>query len=175
MTDLDTALANAKRPERTVSICLRGDLQAEFEDLERQLQVEQQRPGDSLAGNPAVREIAEKMEALRQQMQDSTVVVRLRGLGNPEWRKLVQAHEPREGNDADAMFGYNEESFFPELVKACLVDVTDAQWDKLYETITAGQFEELNNAALAVSRRKVDVPKSFVASEVLRTPAEKQS
>jgi predicted phage tail protein len=175
MTDLDTALAGAKRPERTVPLCLRGDLQAEFEDLERQLQVEQERPGDSLAGNPAVRQIAEQIEGLRQQMQDSTVVVRLRGLGNAEWNALVRSHEPRDGNETDNSLGYNVETFFPALVKACLVDVTDAQWDRLYEAITSGQFENLNDAALAVSRRKVDVPKSFVASEVLRKPAEKQS
>lgn len=173
--DLDAALAAAKRPERTVDLCLRGDLQADFESLERDLADEQAKPGDSLAGNPRVVEIAEQIEALRQEMQDATVTVRLRGIGNIEWNKLVADNEARDGNQADQAYGYNTETFFPSLVKACLVDVTTAQWTRLYETISSGQFEDLSTAALAVSRRKVDVPKSFAASEVLRKPAAKQN
>ena len=173
--DLNTALTEARRPERTVSLCLRGDLVAEFEDLERQLQTEQQRNVDSLAGNPALQEIAEKIEALREQMTASSVVLRLRGISNPEWHALIRANEPRDGVADDKALGYNVDEFFPALVKACLVDVSDEQWQQLYGAISSGQFEQLSDAALSVSRRKVDVPKSFSASEILRKRDAKQS
>lgn len=171
MTDLDAALAQAKRPERTVTLVLRGDLTAAFEDLERELHAEQQKPADSLAGNPRVQEIAEQMESLREQMTSSTVVLRLRGLSNPEWNRLVTEHEPREGNTGDKAYGYNTDAFFPALVRACLLDVSDAQWANLYEVASSGQFSDLSDAAVAVSRRRVDPPRSFAASEVLKGAA----
>lgn len=171
--DLDAALAGSRRPERTVDVCLRGDLQADFEDLERELEQERSREPDSLAGNPRVRELAEQIEDLRVEMQAATVTLRLRGMGNMEWNALVAAHAARDGNAGDNAYGYNTDTFFPALVEACLVDVTPQQWARLYEAITSGQFEDLSTAAIAASRRRVDVPKSFVASEVLRKPAEK--
>jgi hypothetical protein len=175
MIDLDSALADAKRPERTVSICLRGDLVAQIEDLERQLHdaMHDKPANDSLAGNQTARELAQQIEAVRDQMRDATVVLRLRGLSNPEWHKLVAAHEPRDRNVGDKTFGYNVETFFPALIKACLEDrVSDEQWTRLQDTLSAGQFDQLATAALAVSRRQVDIPKSLAASETLRSSGE---
>lgn len=170
--DLDTALASAKRPERTVALCLRGDLVAEVEELERQLHAVRQEEQTSLAGNPKARELAERIEALRGEMKDSTATLRLRGLSNPEWVALIREHEPRDGNKDDEAIGYNAEAFFPALVKSCLVGVSDEQFDRLYALISAGQFDELLNAAMDVSRRKVSVPKSFAASAVLQQTSE---
>lgn len=178
--DLDAALANAKRPERTVGLCLRGDLQAEWENLERELLAEQRKDSDSLAGNPRARELAEQMQTLAEQMKESTVVLRLRGITNPEWERMVADHPPRDGNATDKALGYDTSGFFPALVggytdqqgehhHGCLVDVTPEQWARLYPVISSGQFDELSDAALAVSRRRVDPPKSFAASEILRS------
>jgi hypothetical protein len=144
MMDLAAALASARRPELTVALCLRGDLIAQIQDLERQL--------DGATKN-------KKVQSLQKEMQDATVVLRLRGLSNPEWHKLVAEHEPRDGNSGDKAFGFNVETFFPALIKACLQDrVSDEQWTQLQDTLSSGQFEELSNAAVAVSRRKVNVP-----------------
>lgn len=168
--DLDAALAAAKMPERTVDLCLRGDLQALFESLESELR-ESRAAGtavDSLAGDPHARELAEQITALQDDMAAHTVTLTVRGITNPHWNKLVADCPVRDGNSTDRALGYDVDKFFPLLVKTCLLDVTDEQWQKLYATISAGQFEALSDASLAVSRRRVDVPKSLLASEVLR-------
>jgi hypothetical protein len=169
MTDLDTALANAKLPERTIPLCLRGDLQAEFEDLDRELVDEQAKPNDSLAGNPRIIELTEQLDRLREQMKDSTVVLRVRALSNRAWLALVNEHEPREGNHVDAAYGFNLETLAPVLVRRCLVPkVEDDQWERLYAVLSNGQFEQLFLAAHGATRGKVDIPKSFAASEIQR-------
>ena len=174
-TTLDAVLASSRLPERTVPICLRGDLVASFEELERDLHAAQENPqNDSMAGNVEARAIAEQMEALRSDMLAGTVTLRLRAVTNPKWNRLVADHEPRDGNAADKSFGYNHEAFFPALVRACLVDVTEAQWVALYDAMSSGQFEQLSDAAVSVSRRRVDPPRSFAASEALRSGAATQ-
>jgi hypothetical protein len=177
MTDLDSALANAKLPERTVPLCLRGDLQAEYEDLERQLALEQAKPEhDSLAGNPRAVEIEEQLEALREQMQEATVTLRVRALSNRAWYALAEQHPPREGNDIDALYGCNFETLAPELVRRCLVPKLDNdQWELLYAVLSNGQFETLFVAAHGATRGRVNVPKSLSVSAARPKPAETPS
>lgn len=169
-TDLDSALANAKLPERTIELCLRGDLVAEHEDLERQLDVEAAKPDEnSLAGNPRVLELREQLDGLVEQMQQSSVVLRVRALSNRAWHALVNDHEPRKDNALDAVYGFNLETLAPELVRRCLVPkLDDDHWERLYAVLSNGQFEQLFLAAHGASRGRVDVPKLFIASEALR-------
>jgi hypothetical protein len=168
MTDLDTALAAAKRPERSVPICLRGDLHAEFEDLERQLHEVQQEPGERRDRKGEARGIGEQIQSLRDEMSTATVALRLRGLNHGEYARLLAEHKPRHGEAEDQAAGYNFESFFPALVAACLCDVTAEQWSVLYEALSAGQYSALVDAAVAVSTRQVQVPRSFVAELAVR-------
>lgn len=166
MTDLSALLDSAALPERTVEVCLRGDLQAEVEELSRELQ---QARATTLADRGEMRKLAEQIEKTREAMLDSTVVFRLRGLNRAAYSSLMVGHPPRDGNDGDATVGYNADAFFPALIRACMVepDLTDEQWDRLVEVLSSGQFDALADAALAVCRRKVDVPFSFAASATL--------
>jgi hypothetical protein len=66
-------------PERTVEICLRGDLVAEHQQAERELERAEKQAGNSLAGNGAA-EIAERIQALEAEMQENVYEFRLRGL-----------------------------------------------------------------------------------------------
>jgi hypothetical protein len=168
-------LDKAKPAERTVRLCLRGDLVGEFEDFERQLGQARAREADSLAGTGA-RRIAEAMEALREQMDEQSVTFRLRTLPRRPYQDLVKAHPPRRddaGNilKEDAGYEINAETFWFALARACLVEpeMTDEQYTHLVDDILSDrQFEQLAITAYNLCRGSVDIPFSLAASELTR-------
>lgn len=170
---LDDLLNSAALPEKTVEVCLRGDLTAEVEDLERQMR-DVRTNAQTMAERGTVSALAQRIEELRREMQSSAVVFRLRGLNRAGWTALLRAHPPRKDDKVDAAMGYNVETFFSALIRACLLEpeVTDEQWERLEALLSSKQYDDLADAALTVSRRKVDVPFSFAASATLRTSDE---
>lgn len=179
--DIDALLAEASLPERTVSLCLRGDLQAQWEDLQRDLEVARKQPEtDSLGDVPATRAIADAIGELEQRMAASTLTLRLRALpqyaSKPEvvtWGRLWKQHPvPEEGADErDRNLGINCASFFPALVKACTVApvMSPERWDKLLGVLSDGQYSILTTTAWVLNRNDADVPFSFAASQIRQT------
>lgn len=167
--DLNTLLAQARLPERTVALCLRGDLQAQYEKLERQLAEAEQKPGDKLT-DQGPRAIAQQIEQLRDQMRGSTVMVTLRALPRREWTELVAKHPPK-----DQSMMWDPDTFGPDLVRRSIVDpaLSEDQWTKLDAKLTDAQFGELGSTALDLNRRPVDVPFSHAASRTLRISEQK--
>jgi hypothetical protein len=172
MSALDEILSHAALPERTIDLCLRGDLVARMQDLEAELVAA--REASKSIEDTAPRRLAEQIEALRAEMKSATVTFRLRGLPRRTWADLVATHEPDPKQSGHRALGYNPHTLFPALAKACIVDpaLTDEQWDRLEGALSAGQFDELANAALAVTRREVDVPFSLAASATLASSDE---
>lgn len=178
MTDYKTMLAAAKRSRRSVPICLRGDLVAEFEQLQRQLE-EAERQGLAAGGIeevPAAQQLAERIEALREQMQASTYPFVVEALPGPAYRTLKAAHPPRQGEDGeivddDKFLDANYDTFLLPLFRASLVDpvLDDAGWDETDAALSDGQYNQLLSAALQVNRGGVDVPFSPAASRRLRS------
>lgn len=170
---LSDLLEQASLPEKTVEVCLRGDLVAQVEDLERDLR-DLRTNTQTLADRGKARQLAEQIEQVRAEMQNSSVVFRLRGLNRKQWADLLAAHPPRRNDETDKALGYNTETFFPALIRTCLVEpsVDDEQWERLDALLSSAQFDALVDAALAVSRRKVDVPFSFAASATLANSGE---
>ncbi|MFF0823065.1 hypothetical protein ACFYUR_22110 [Micromonospora haikouensis] len=175
MTDFKSLLAAARLPERTVPICLRGDLTAEFEDLERQLDDALRTPATSLKGDGSGA-IADRMEALRSEMLAHTYRFRLRAMTRPRWHAFVAEHPPRpDGDQVDArdrVRGVNVETFFPALVRESVVDpqLDAGEWDRLIgEVLTDRQFDELSTAAWSLNRGEVDIPFSPAASRMTRS------
>ena len=175
MTDFKTLLAAAKLPERTVPICLRGDLVAEFEDLERQLNEALRVPSNSAEGDGSG-PIAERMEELREEMRQHTYQFRLRAMKRPRWHAFCAEHPPRKGDDGeilpiDRVRLVNIETFFPALVRESVVDPTldESEWALLLdEALTDHQFGELAQAAWDLNREGVDVPFSPAAFRMTR-------
>lgn len=176
--DLKTALAEARLPERTVPICLRGDLIAELENLERRLDEAQQRPVDSLEGNGSG-DLVDRIEALQDEMRASTITFRLRALPKPRWRALLAAHPPRrdaatdEPVAEDAQIGLNLETFFDAMIRACLIEpeVDDKTWALMAGEdgrLTDRQLGRLSDAAWEVNRGDVSIPFSHAASRARR-------
>lgn len=176
--DIEALIAGAQRPERSVSLCLRGDLVAEHEELDRQrAQAQRDDDGSSLASGGAAKAIAERMRALEDEMRDSTVTVVLRALTRTAWTKLVDLYPPRKDDEGkvdprDRLLGVNMSTFWGPLIKACWVTpgLDPKTLDHLLEdTLSFAQYDGLANAAWEVNRGDVDVPFSSAASELLRT------
>jgi hypothetical protein len=172
-------LAQARPAERTVLLCLRGDLVAEFEELERQLAKAKDRNADSLAGTGAPA-IAAKMEELRGEMEQYSVTFRLRTLPRRAYQKLLAENPPRRDPNkpdqilpADAQLDNqsdaNAETFWFALARACVVEpaMDDEQWARLVdEVLSDRQFELLAVVSLALCRGEVNIPFSFAASQI---------
>jgi hypothetical protein len=171
MLDIDAALAAAQLPERSVPLSLRGDLVAQVEVAERELEM-LDRPADSLSSGGQRRAIAERIEALREEMRAGAVEFRMRALTRIRWSELLVAHPPRPDNNGDKLIGVNEDSFFGALIRECTVEpvLTEAQWTVLLdEKLTNLQYQTLADAVWSLNRRGVDIPFSPTASAILKT------
>lgn len=190
-------LAEAKLPETTVMVCLRGDLAADHEAAERELEQAEKKGGDSLAGSGAA-EIADRILALEAEMREHAYEFRLRALPRPRWRALVAAHPPRKAEDGSVVdtdrIGVNAETFYDAIIKTSTIDpdmgvdidayftelmaaqaagtdlpvLPDGDWPELLDALTDRQFDELADAAWGLNRREVDVPFSHAASRMKR-------
>lgn len=187
VVDLDALLdEEPKLPEDVVSVCLRGDLLAEWNRLKALFDAG---PGEDdramLSERAAKRRIADQMADVEQQMRAGTVAFRLRALprvrrpGMPAeqlvWNELLEAHPPRKDDKGkvhqhDAALGVNRATFFDALVRASIVEpeMTDERWDKLVIRLNDGQFDRLFAAAWRLNRDEVDVPFSRAVSMTRR-------
>lgn len=174
MPNFKKMLSQAKRPERTVPVCLRGDLAADFEQVERQLEEAQKKASDSLAAS-GISELVDQLDALSAEMRKHTYDFRLRAMSRPAFRALVADHGPRRDPDTnevlerDRYVGVNTDTFYDALIRACVVDpeLDDEDWKTLLdETLTDKQFDALSDAAWYLNRGDVDVPFSRAASRL---------
>lgn len=188
MKNFKTMLGQARLPERTVQVCLRGDLAAAHEAAEKALVDAQAKVSDSKEGNGVGALIAE-VERIQEQMREATYPFVIRALPRVRFRALVKAHPPREVDGEldknDANVGFNRETFFEALVKVTTVDpdmgvdvegyfnallaggsstLGDGDWPELFDKIVDSQYGDLTDAAWFVNRDEVSVPKSLVAS-----------
>jgi hypothetical protein len=173
-TKIKQLLRDAKLPERSVPVCLQADLVAEFEAVERSLAQAQRDTRDSLAAGTKVRELSDRIEALREQMLEHTIDFRLRALSRPAWRKLINEHPPRKAADGSVVdgdnMGVNSDTFFDALLRASVVEpeLDDDDWSLLLEEkLTDRQWGQLTDAAWYLNRGEVDVPFSHAASRIL--------
>lgn len=187
--DLDTLLGEDTRPEKIVPVCLRGHLQAEWDQLKARYDAG---PGEDdramLSERATKRRVADEMARVEAEMRAGTVEFRLRALprrrtpGMPKeqlvWQELVDKHPPRKDangkpDQRDAALGINVQSFFEELVRASVVEprLSDEQWSKLDAKLSDAQWQQLANAAWQLNRAEVDVPFSRAASMMRRLDA----
>jgi hypothetical protein len=195
MSSIKEKIKKASRPERTVPVCLNGQLVAEFEAAERRLQEAIRRPAvDSLDAGGETRELAEQVEALREQMLDGVVEFRLRAMPRKRWRAFISEHPPREDDDGvvdarDRNIGVNVDTFYPALIRTSTVEpelddedwlellggerkLPDGQVEEVEGVLTSRQFDELAGAAWDLNRDTVDVPFSRAASRILSSAPE---
>lgn len=169
---LKDRLKAAKLPERSLQVCLRGDLQAEFDELERQLHAARADTGP--AGRRRVGEksdalaIVEKQNAIREQMAAEMLDIRVRALPRAEWAALIRKYPPQDDHAGDKAMGVNLEGLMAEAIPACVVDPTldDDDWAALDAVLSSADYDRILSAVWDVNRSGVDVPKSRLASLV---------
>jgi hypothetical protein len=180
--EIKAVIAGARRAERVVPVVMRADLAAECQHLERQirdLELEQSGPAASLSGNPAARELAERIEALRVEMRESIMEFTIRALPGrrsknakvPTWLQLKESCPPREGNAKDKENGVDMDAFNEALVRVSIVDpvLDEDDWGNLLEALSDAAFTEIVGHCYGVNQDDTDVPFSYAASRILKT------
>jgi hypothetical protein len=188
--DIKALIRGSKRATKTVPICMRGDLVAEFEALEADLTKVAANVVDSrLNGAKAQgRKLAEQMAVLQEEMRGSTVPFILRALGRSRWAALLAEHPPRMGADgkvlADDTGGFNAATLWTPLIRASVISplLDDDDWAVLLMTnedgtdgddngggLSNGQFDALGTAAWRLNQSLVDIPFSRAALAILRS------
>ena len=165
MTDVDAILTGARLPEDRVPVCTRSDLVVQWQRLGQELAAAQlkSKADPRLAGGDTAK-LVERMEALRAEVEASTVEFVLRGLPRKAWNELVEAHPPRKNDDGDVQMDVNRETFLPALVKASTVEpkLKDETWQALLdpasELLSTQQWRHLWRACWNLNVRELDVP-----------------
>lgn len=167
ISDLDDLLQKARLPETTVPVCVRGDLQAEWDRLNEELVRLRATSGRKMAGGPRESELSDRIRQIESDMSESVVKVTLRALPQPEWRKIKRDHPPRKDDPEDQRAGMNVEAFLDDLVSRCIVspEMSLEQAERLLGVLSPGQYEKLTSSAWLVNSRDVEIPFSPLASQ----------
>lgn len=168
-------IKGAQRQRKFARINLRGDLVAEIESLEQQL--ETLRDSDRVAGSPLrmtdIPEqtiLAERIEGLREQMGEEWLDLTLEQQSWHDWRAFKTANPPREGDDYDQLVGVQFDALVEEFMPKCVVDPKlDAEdWEGIFQKVSPASIRDLGGVAFSLHEITLDVPKSLVASVVMR-------
>ena len=145
--DFDAIKAKIARPRATVRLCLRADLFAARDRLTRQLAASSD---GSLAGGSS--EVRVKLDALDAEMDAATLEFTFEAVTRSVFADLEDAH-PSEKDGPSA-------AFMAALVATSLVepDLTVEQVGELFENLSDGQVQVLEDAAWQVNRETGSVP-----------------
>lgn len=175
--ELDELINDAELPEDTVKLCLRTNLQHEFEAADQRLSdaLQSAEAADSLGGGPDdIEALAAEVERIRRKMAASVVTFRFQARDKDRWPELIAEHPPREDNEQDSKYGLNFNSFFGALIRESTISpaMTPARWAKMLKKITDGQWELLTSTLWRLNREQgPSVPFSRAASRILRNSA----
>lgn len=173
-----------KRPTRTVSVCLDGDLTAEYELTKAKLADEQKASKSDARLNSPASQWEKKHAELFAAQQEQTLVFTLRGLPRHVWDELKTEHPVRKGNDLDEQFGFDTSEVFE---KAMITDGTiDAvsqggepveftikDWASISNDLTDGQWGDFVTALTALNEGSQAVPFSPAGYKKMQASAAK--
>ena len=170
-------LKNATLPEDIVPIVLDRKPVAEFKRLEIELQRAQEASVRDKRMAGRAREIAEQIEALREQMFASTVNFCLRGFSKNDWNALKEKHPVKDDanqTDVDQLLGADAKALFNEAVRLSIVSpqLDDEDWVNLVAVLSDGEWDRFVNSVYAMNEDGISVPFSRKASAALRPIAD---
>lgn len=168
-------------------LCLRPDLIEEHARLEQELNEIEVATHDEdgkrtgrLAGGTAsrARELAKQITDLEEQIEATRVEFTFRAMPHHQWQALCDKNPPRENNQVDAFYGFNQEAVYSEAIRLSLIDPVfdDDSWKQFVDVCNPTEWRELRDMVQLVNRSVSDAPKSPLASQVLarRGSAQKQ-
>lgn len=176
--DLDEVLSSARRHRTAAHICLRADLQAEYDDLLAELAAMVDAQGQLLPRDPEAtlddagtaalaQEKADRVTAIRREMNAAMRRVEFEGMPEDKWRPWYERHYPQKaiteanlkGLDVNQVLkGFND-LLIAEVAVAPKLTVDEVL--KLRSVLGPTQINELANKAWeACTSGGVDIPKS---------------
>ena len=103
-------------------------------------------------------DVRAKMDEQRKIIASGVVRIIIKGLTRGEFRRLLTAHPPRQGDDLDSKVGYNADTFGDALIKACILRTEDLNgnpvpnlWDQWADEMTNGQWEDVFTACMRLT------------------------
>lgn len=170
-------LKAAKLAERSVQVCLRGDLAAEHDELERRLtnaragdRAREQRGTSRRMGEKSEAvTLAEQLLSLRDEMADAMLDIRVRALPRVEWQRHVRENPPKPDDEKDSAMGVDFDALMAVVTPRCIIDpvLDDEDWEQLNNVLSSADYDRILGAVWEVNRSGVDLPKSRLASLVM--------
>jgi hypothetical protein len=159
---IEDVLGKIKVPVRAVQICLRGDLQAEHDELTARLDVLQRESRNSLSQGREQREVAERIRELEEEMRAAEVTFKFRGLGKNALKQLKGRFPAPEGSNLI----WDVDAGAPALLSESAVEpkMTEDQATELLEQVSEGHADRMVGAAWLASTGSTQVPFSARAS-----------
>jgi hypothetical protein len=164
-SSIEEILARAKPREKTVMVCLAGDLAGEAERLQDELSrvSEDWEPEDLTAVHPG-RTIAEQLKTVHAQVREAEEPFTMRYIGDRAYSDLMAAHPAESDQEA-----FNSVTFPRALVAASCIQpkMSEEQVIELFEVINEGEIKKLFDAAWDVHNASDVIPFSLAASALL--------
>lgn len=157
--------------EQSVPVCLAGKLLAEINDLDEELrkavETSEAAGRKRMTTKSRARQLADQIEKLRLEMDEHTVMVRVRAKEDGEWRRWCEEHPAREDDDTDQkVFGgrCNHADLIEELgaYVIAISGETPAEGDWKFIAASAAHGDKVTLALTVASMQEsgVDIPKS---------------
>lgn len=151
-------IKEAARPRETkVSMCLSGDLAADAEYIQGQIEALGGRRTDptSLGAVDPRAALESELAEIHELMRENMVTFRFRALGGKAYSDLLAAHPGRNSDEA-----WNPDTFTPALISASAIDpeMTPDELDDLLKVLNDEQATELWRAAFRANRTSISVP-----------------
>lgn len=160
---------------QTARVPMRGDLLDEIEALELQARAAAI-ADEKLNRDPEAPAIAERIQELEVELEESVVEFKFRAVGRRLEADLLAQHPPTDAGRAKAeaegvTAQWNQDTYPPALMAAACVEPPDAtveDFAHLWENWSKGQLTPLWAACLKANMGAADAgPKSAIASAIL--------
>jgi hypothetical protein len=155
-------LASARLRETEVRLCLAGDLAADADRLQAELDALGSKfAPSSLAESDPRAALSSELAEVHDLMRENEATFRFRALGKAAYSDLLAAHPARSADEA-----WNADTLPPALIAACCIEpeVTPEQFAALDEVLNQRQRSELWTAAWSAQVGETRVPISRAAS-----------
>lgn len=165
---LEKVMESSRLVERKAVICLRGDLETEYDDLMSELASLVDEDGnvvaddDTLADQKVERaqQLQDQIEANRAARLAESYVVKFQAMPADEWAEFEQANREDKGRGA----AKNPREYERKLIARCSLEpkLTEADVTQLRSKLSTPQMNVLFNQAFAAcTTGGLDVPKSL--------------
>lgn len=179
MSKLMEKLDGARFAFKDESFCVDGPLNRQRERLHMllvnvmQTVGHKQEGGDQRISDAPVRDVKRQIDELEDKMRDKLVVIRFTAMNRGRWEKQIMQNPPRRNNQLDSSYGFNTDTFFKKVIQdegvamfveeegtealnfedAALAPISVAEWARLDEVMTAGDWDRICMTLLALNQK----------------------